>query len=127
MPYHALANFVLILHFVFIIFVVAGGLLTLRWRWAPLIHLPAVVWGVFVELSGGVCPLTPLENALRRAAGVSDYTGGFLEQYLVSVIYPADLSRALQFLLAGLTVLANTLVYAFVLWRRRRIPGRLSV
>ena len=127
MPYHALANFVLVVHFAFIIFVIAGGFLAIRWRWAPFMHLPAVAWGVFVELSGRVCPLTPLENALRRAAGASDYSSGFLEQYLVPVIYPADLSCSLQILLAALTVLANTLVYALVFWRRRRTANRLSV
>ena len=127
MPYHLLANFVLVVHFLFILFMVAGGILALRWRWAPILHLPAIAWGVFVELSGGVCPLTPLENALRSAAGVSGYTGGFLEQYLVPVLDPADLSRSLQVLLAALAVLANTLVYAFVLWRLRRTPGRLAV
>ncbi len=127
MPYHALANFVLVVHFVFIIFVVAGGFLALRWRWAPLLHLPAVVWGVSVELSGGVCPLTPVENALRRAAGVSEYAGGFLEQYLVPVIYPSNLSRSLQVVLAALAVLSNTLVYAFVFWRRRQAGGRRAV
>ena len=127
MPYHALANFVLVVHFAFIIFVVAGGFLAVRWRWAPLMHLPSVAWGVFVELSGQVCPLTPLENALRRAAGASDYSGGFLEQYLVPFIYPADLSRSLQVLLAALAVLANTLVYASVFWRRRRTTGRPAV
>ncbi len=127
MPYRALADFVLVVHFVFIIFVVAGGFLSLRWRWAPLLHLPAVVWGVFVELSGGACPLTPLENALRRAAGVSEYAGGFLEQYLVPIIYPSNLSHSLQVVLAALAVLVNVLVYAFVSWRRRRTRGTLAV
>ncbi len=127
MPYYVLANFVLVVHFAFIIFVVAGGFLALRWRWAPLMHFPAVAWGVFVELSGRVCPLTPLENAFRCAAGASGYSGGFLEQYLVPLIYPADLSRSLQVLLAALAVVANTLVYAFVFWHRRRATGRLAV
>ncbi len=71
MVYHALADLVLVLHLAFIVFVVAGGLLALRWRWAPLVHLPAALWGVFIEVSGGVCPLTPIENALRRAAGIA--------------------------------------------------------
>ncbi len=119
MVYRALADLVLVLHLAFIVFVVAGGLLALRWRWAPLVHLPAVLWGVFVEVSGGVCPLTPFENALRRAAGASGYSGGFLEHYLVPAIYPPALSHTAQLVLAGLVVLANALVYS-VVWRRHR-------
>ncbi len=77
----ALADLVLVVHLAFIVFVVVGGVLALRWRWAPLLHLPAAGWGVFVELSGRVCPLTPLENALRHAAGSSGYSGGFIEHW----------------------------------------------
>ncbi len=118
MVYRALADLVVVLHLAFIVFVVAGGLLALHWRWAPLVHLPAALWGVFVEVSGSVCPLTPLENALRHAAGASGYSGGFLEHYLAPVIYPPALSHATQLVLAGLVVLANALVYWGV-WRRR--------
>ncbi len=113
-----LADLVLALHLAFIVFVVAGGLLALRWGWAALVHLPAAFWGIFVEASGGVCPLTPLENSLRRAAGASGYSGGFVEQYLVPTIYPPSLSPALQLLLAGLVLLVNALVYSAV-WRGR--------
>ena len=118
MVYRGLADLVLVLHLAFIVFVLAGGLLALRWRPAPLVHLPAALWGVWVEVSGGLCPLTPLENALRRSAGASGYSGGFIEQYLVPAIYPATLSHSLQLLLAGLVVLANAAVY-WVVWRRR--------
>ena len=118
MVYRALADLVVVLHLAFIVFVVAGGLLALHWRWAPLVHRPAALWGVFVEVSGSVCPLTPLENALRHAAGASGYSGGFLEHYLAPVIYPPALSHAAQLVLAGLVVLANALVY-WVVWRRR--------
>lgn len=122
----ALADLVLILHLAFIVFVVAGGLLALRWRWFPLIHLPAALWGVFIESSGGICPLTPLENKLRRAAGASGYSGGFVEHYLVPIIYPAELSLPVQLVLAGLLVLANALVYGLV-WRQlRRARRRLA-
>jgi hypothetical protein len=103
----------------FIVFVVAGGLLSLRWTWAPLVHLPAALWGVFVEVSGRVCPLTPLENALRRAAGVSGYSGGFVEHYLAPAIYPSALSQPAQLALAALVVLANAVVYS-VVWKRHR-------
>ena len=126
MIYRALADLVLVLHLGFIAFVVAGGLLTLRWRWAPLVHLPAAVWAVFVEVSGGVCPITPLENALRRAAGASGYPGGFIEHYLVPAIYPAALSSSVQLVLAGLVLVANALVYSVVWWRRRKERERLA-
>ncbi len=122
----ALADLVLLLHLAFIVFVVAGGLLALRWRWAPLVHLPAALWGVFVEVSGRVCPLTPLENALRRTAGASDYSGGFIEHYVVPTIYPEALSHPVQLLLGGVVVLANAVVYS-VVWRRyRSARGRLA-
>jgi len=117
--YLALADLVLLLHLAFIMFVVAGGLLALRWAWAPLFHLPAALWGVFIEVSGGVCPLTPLENSLRRAAGSAGYAGGFIEHYLVPLIYPPGLSHPVQLELAGLVVLANLAVYLIV-WRRHR-------
>ena len=120
----ALADLVLVLHLAFIVFVVAGGLLALRWRWAALLHIPAAAWGIVIELSGRVCPLTPLENALRRAAGASGYSGGFVEHYLVPVIYPAALSYPVQLWLAALVVIVNALVYSFV-WRRQRSGRRV--
>ncbi len=121
MIYRALADLVLVLHLAFIVFAVAGGLLALRWRWAPLVHLPAALWGVLIEVSGGVCPLTPLESALRCAAGASGYSGGFIEHYLVPTIYPVALSPRVGLLLAGLVVLANALAYSIVWWRCRSV------
>ena len=115
-----LADAVVALHLAFIVFVVAGGLLALRWRWAPLVHLPAAAWGVFVEVTGRVCPLTPLENSLRQAAGASGYTGGFVEHYVVPIVYPAGLTPSVQLALAAVVVVANVIVYAAVGWRRRR-------
>ena len=126
MIYRALADLVLVLHIAFVVFVVAGGLLALSWRWAPLLHLPAVLWGVFIEVSGAVCPLTPLENVLRRAAGASGYSGGFIEHYLVPAIYPVALSHPVQLLLGGLVVLANALVYSAVWRRHRSARGKLA-
>lgn len=120
MIYRALADFVVVTHLAFIFFVVLGGLFALRYRFAPLVHLPAVLWAVYIELSGGLCPLTPLENELRRSAGSSGYAGGFVEHYVVPVVYPADLSDQLQIVLASLVILANALVYSFVLWRKVR-------
>ena len=120
----ALADLVLLLHLAFIVFVVAGGLLALRWRWVPLVHVPAALWGVYIEISGGVCPLTPLENALRRDAGLSGYAGSFVEHYLVPLIYPDLLSQPLQLVLAGVVVLTNAFVYTAI-WRRFR-RGKLA-
>jgi hypothetical protein len=121
--YRVLAEAVLVAHLLFILFVVAGGLCALRWRWAPFVHVPAVVWGVFIEISGSLCPLTPLENRLRLAAGSSGYTGGFIEQYLLPIVYPAGLTQPIQLLLAALVLLANAVVYVFV-WRRLKNSGR---
>ena len=113
------ADLVVLLHLSFIVFVVLGGLLALRWRRAPWLHLPAALWGVFIEVSGGFCPLTPLENFLRESAGACGYGGGFVEHYLVPIVYPAGLTPAVQWVLAGLLLAINGCVYALV-WRRRR-------
>ncbi|ATE59218.1 DUF2784 domain-containing protein [Thauera sinica] len=115
------ADAVLLLHLAFILFVLLGGLLALRWRRAPLVHLPAAAWGIYIELSGGICPLTPLENRLRAAAGQAGYEGGFVEHYLLALIYPAGLTHEIQFVLAAVVVGVNLAVYALVL---RRAAGR---
>ena len=113
------ADAVLLLHLGFILFVLLGGVLAVRWRWAPLLHLPAAAWGVYIELSGGLCPLTPLENRLRIAAGEAGYSGGFIEHYLLALIYPAGLTQDVQYVLAAIVVGVNALAYGGV-WRRRR-------
>jgi len=118
MLYRLLADLILILHLAFIIFVVAGGLLALRWQRAPLLHLPATFWVVFIEISRGICPLTPLENSLRRAAGASGYSGGFVEHYILPAIYPPALTPPTQLALACFVVAANLLVY-WIVWRQR--------
>lgn len=112
------ADAVLLLHLGFIAFVLLGGLLALRWRRAPWLHLPAAGWGVWIELSGAICPLTPLENRLRAAAGQAGYEGGFVEHYLLALIYPAGLTREVQWVLAALVLGVNLAIYAWV-WRRR--------
>lgn len=119
MPYRLAADAVLLLHAAFIVFVLLGALPALRWRWWPLLHLPAAAWGVTVELSGRLCPLTTLENDLRRQAGEHGYGGGFVEQYLWPLIYPDGLNRPTQDLLAALVIVVNLLLYGLVLWRRR--------
>lgn len=94
-----LADLVMIPHLAFVIFVVCGGLLVLKWRWIAWLHLPAAVWGAVVEFTGWICPLTPLENWLREQGGEASYRSDFIAQYLLPVLYPEDLTRDLQLLL----------------------------
>jgi hypothetical protein len=119
MLYRALADLVVLAHLAFIVFALFGGLLAFRWRWMPWAHLPAAAWGAAVELFGWFCPLTPLENSLRRASGSAGYSGGFIERYLMPVIYPDELTRELQWLLGCLVVVINLAIY-FTVWRQRR-------
>lgn len=119
MIYRVLADLVVVLHLGFIAFVIFGGLLALRWRWMPWLHLPAAMWGAVVELTGWFCPLTPLENSLRRASGNTGYSGGFIEHYVTPVIYPAALTRELQLFLGCAVVALNALFYLLA-WRRHR-------
>ena len=117
-----LADVLVGVHFAFIAFVVAGGLLVLKHRgWAAL-HLPAVAWGAWTEFSGTVCPLTPWENSLRSAAGDAGYPGGFVEHYVVPLIYPEALTSQVQVALGLGIVAINTAVYALA-WRRWRRNG----
>jgi hypothetical protein len=119
MPYRILADLVVGVHALFVVFVVAGGLLVLRWPWVAAAHLPAAVWGTLIELRGWICPLTPLENSLRASAGQAGYAGGFIEHYLLPVLYPAGLTGGIQLVLGALVIAVNTVVYAMLLRRRR--------
>ncbi len=119
-PWGALADVVLSGHLLFVLFVVGGGLLVLRWRRVAWVHLPCAAWGAVVELTGWVCPLTPLEGALRRRAGEAAYTGSFLQHYVGEVLYPVNLTRSVQVALGVGVVLLNACVYGWVLWRRER-------
>ncbi len=119
MLYQALADAVLVLHLLFILFVVGGGFLLLRWPKLVWVHLPAALWGAAISFAGWICPLTPLENALRRAAGDVGYGGGFIEHYLLPAIYPAHLTSHIQTSLGLAVVVINLLIYAWV-WRRKR-------
>src|SRR5687768_10996929 len=107
MPDAILADLLVALHLAFVVFVVAGGLLALRWPKAAWLHLPAAVWGAVVEITGWICPLTPLENVLRRRAGLEVYTGDFVGRYLLPVLYPEGLTREIQLLLGAAVVLLN--------------------
>jgi hypothetical protein len=119
MPYRLLADLVLIFHAGFVLFVVLGGLLTLRWPRMAWVHLPVVLWGAGIEFVGGICPLTPLENHWRRLAGEQGYSGGFVDHYVIAFLYPDGLTRTHQ-IIVGLFVLAlNVAIYAWALRRRR--------
>jgi len=119
------ADIVVLLHFAFIVFVGLGGLLCLRWKWMAWLHLPAAAWGVMIEFRQGICPLTPLEQRLRTAAGEDGYSGSFVEHYLLPVIYPIGLEESFQFTLGILGILSNLAVYAWVLRRgARRSSGK---
>ncbi|HEU5398488.1 MAG TPA: DUF2784 domain-containing protein [Gammaproteobacteria bacterium] len=120
--YALLADTVVLLHFGFLLFVVFGGLLVLRWRWIAWLHLPAATWGAFVELYEHYCPLTPLENRLRAEAGLSTYGVGFIDHYIMPVIYPPGLTPGLQAVLGLALVVSYALVYGYA-WKRRRRPG----
>ncbi len=114
-----LADAVLVLHLAFIVFALLGAALLPRRPWLVLLHLPALAWGAWIELSGGICPLTPLENELRRAAGQQGYEGGFVSHYLLPLIYPEGLTRGTQWLLAGVLLGVNLLLY-LRWWRSSR-------
>lgn len=117
MPYYAAADAILVVHLVFVLFVVFGGLLVLRWPWAAWLHLPAVAWGALIEFTGWVCPLTPLEVALRQRAGEFGYAGGFVEHYIVALLYPPGLTPDVQILLGILVLAANAAIYVSALRR----------
>jgi hypothetical protein len=119
-----LADALLILHLAFIMFAVGGSLLALRWPRVAWIHVPAAVWAAMIALTGGLCPLTEWENALRRNAGMAGYPEGFIGSLLIPLIYPSGLTRPLQMILGGVVLLLNTLGYGFVLRRACNRPNR---
>lgn len=116
------ADAVLVVHLAFVLFVVLGGALVLRQPRFAWLHVPAVVWGLLVEASGWICPLTPLENALRRSAGESGYAGDFVQHYIVALLYPEGLTRETQLLFALLVIAVNALFYGALFARMRRPP-----
>jgi len=120
MGYRLLADAVLILHLGFIAFVGLGGLIVLRWPRIAWLHLPAVAWGAWIEFSGSICPLTPLEIGLRARGGEATYSGGFIEHYVTALIYPEGLNRSQQVALGAFVLALNAAVYGWLLWRRRR-------
>ena len=119
MIFQTLADLVAILHFLFILFVLFGGLLVLRWRWLMWIHIPSAIWGTLIGIFRWYCPLTPLENWLRHVGGNEAYSTSFIEHYLVPIIYPSGLTRELQLTFAAIVLLINCSVYLWI-WTRSR-------
>jgi Protein of Unknown function (DUF2784) len=118
--YRAAADAVLVFHFLFVLFVVLGGALVLRWPKFAWWHLPAIAWAAFVEFSGWICPLTPLEISLWRSAGEAGYAGDFIEHYIVAAIYPEGLTREVQLVLGAAVILLNGTIYLALWYRRAR-------
>lgn len=119
MTYRVLADAVLVLHLVFILFVVLGGWLVAIRPKLIWLHLPVVAWGALVEIMGLTCPLTPLENWLRDRGGETGYSGGFIDHYLTPLMYPSGLTRGMQFALGAFVIAINLAAYGMI-WRRRR-------
>lgn len=119
----AAADIVVLLHLAFIVFVAAGGPLVLRWPRLAWAHAPAVIWGALVELAGWICPLTPLENRLRAAAGNSVYPGGFIDRYIMPIVYPSELTRGMQLALGMAVIAINLVIYGILLFRRPKSKG----
>ena len=120
MGYRLLADLTLFLHLLFILYVLFGALLCLHYlRWATL-HLPALLWGIWVEWSGAICPLTPVENYFRHRAFESGYQGGFIDHYLVQIVYPQGLTRTAQWILAAGLLFLNVCIYLYVIRRHKK-------
>ncbi len=122
MLFRLFADTIIIIHFLFILFVILGGLLSLLNRHWIYFHLPAVVWGVVIEFTGWICPLTPIENHFRHKGGTLMYEGGFVEHYLIPVIYPVGLTHEIQYILGALVVGINVVIYFYIFkyWAGRK-------
>jgi hypothetical protein len=118
------ADTVVVVHLLFIAFALAGGALVLARPWLALVHVPAAAWAAYTEFSGTICPLTPLENTLRRRAGQAGYDGGFVEHYVIPVIYPPGLTPSVQAALGTIVVAVNVAFYVAAWRRARRVRSR---
>jgi hypothetical protein len=125
--YRTFADLVVLFHLAFVAFVVLGGLLVLRWPKAAWVHIPAAVWGVLIEYTGWICPLTPLENSLRLRGGEAGYSGSFIEHYVLPTLYPPGLTRATQIALGSAVLLLNLAAYGAYIARRNRSRARVEV
>jgi hypothetical protein len=124
-----MADIVVVIHFAFVLFVVLGGLLVLRWPRLAYVHLPAAAWGVLIEFTGSVCPLTPLEQSLRLKAGEQGYSGSFIEHYVLPLLYPSALTRTIQVALGIIVIAVNLGIYGYLVRSRRsgRTPHPLPM
>jgi hypothetical protein len=120
MPFGIFADIVVLIHLAFVIFTVLGAVMIIWWRWIVWLHLPAFLWAVWIESSGGICPLTPLENWLRIKAGQGGFEGDFVGTYLLPVLYPAGLTRDVQFILAMMVIVINVALYGSLVYKRYR-------
>lgn len=121
MLYQLCADLIVLFHFAFILFVIFGGLTVFRWPKLAWLHVPIVLWAIGIECAGFICPLTPLENFFRTRAGEGGYDGGFIEHYIVAIIYPQGLTRQIQFILAALLIVTNLSFYLLMLRRKRDV------
>jgi len=124
MIYHWLAGAVVLFHAAFVVFVTVGGFIALRWRRVVWLHIPAAIWGVAIEYGGWICPLTPLEIALRERAGVAGYSGGFIEHYVLRRLYPSGLAPRIRWVLGTLALVLNIAAYALILRQRAQAAKR---
>ena len=118
MPFRLLSDVVVLLHLIFVLFAVLGGIFVIRWRRILWLHLPAVAWAAWIEFSGGICPLTYLENWLLAKSGLGGYHGDFIANYIMPVVYPPHLTRKIQITLAAAVIIINILIYGYVLLKR---------
>ena len=108
------ADVIVLVHFAFVLFVLFGGILLVWWRKLVWVHLPAALWGMLIEFSGWICPLTPYENQLRQQAGLEMYDGDFVMRYIMPILYPEDLTRSMQIILGLIVLTVNTICYLYV-------------
>ncbi|WP_455209166.1 DUF2784 domain-containing protein [Kaarinaea lacus] len=117
------ADLVLVIHFLFILFAIFGGLLAVNHRWVVWLHIPAVCWAAMISFAGWICPLTPLENVLRQLSGEEGYRGGFINRYIAPIIYPEGYTRELAIAAGFAVLLINMLAYAYVIYRKKNSRG----
>jgi hypothetical protein len=118
--YKLLADFTVGVHFLFIVFVVCGGLLVIRWPYVAFMHIPAAIWGAALELFGWICPLTPLENHFLNLSGENTYTGDFIVRHLIPLIYPENLTINIQHFLGAAVIFVNVIFYTIAIRKYRR-------
>ncbi|MCX5849901.1 MAG: DUF2784 domain-containing protein [Deltaproteobacteria bacterium] len=122
--YNVFADTIVVTHFLFIAFVICGGLLVIRWPRMAIVHLPAAIWGAAMEILGWVCPLTPLENHFRNLAGNSVYSGDFIVRYLIPLIYPEHLTTTIQQFLGGMVIVVNVIIYIIAIRKQISLRDR---